>query len=108
MTIETLCIVQAGRVGADQREVLATRLSEITADAFGRASETSWLEIEPGNGWTAGEPSTTSLVSMGVPSMEAPDRTRLLQAICDAWSEETACSINEIVASAITAPAEGA
>ena len=104
MTIETLCIVQSGQISESQQAVLASRLSSITEAEFGQQAGTSWLVIDPGNGWTAGEPSTTSLVSMNVPAMDAENRTRLLHAICDAWSEETQCSMNEIVATAISAP----
>ena len=105
MQIETTCIVQAGQVSAAAKEVLAARLGEITQSTFGADASIGWLEIAAGNGWTAGEPSTTSILSMTVPAMKQVDRTALLQAICQAWSEETRCHINEIVASAISAPA---
>ena len=104
MPIETLCIVQSGQVSDAQRETLESRLNQIARDTFGEEAAASWLVIEPGNGWTAAKPSTSALVSMNVPPMDEPDRTQLLHNICGAWSEETHCSLNEIVASAITAP----
>ena len=102
MSVETMCVVQAGQISDAVREMLASRLSQVTQAAFGEDASVNWLEVPKGNGWTAGEASTTSVVSMSVPPMEQGDRTRLLHAICDAWAGETDCHINEIVASAIS------
>ena len=102
MSIETLCLVQAGLISDSTREQLALRINGITESTFGEDASMSWLEIAAGNGWTAGEASTTSIVSMQVPPMQQADRTALLENVCDAWSEEVGCHINEIVVSAIS------
>ena len=70
MSVETVCIVQAGQISNAVRELLASRLSQVTRAAFGEDASINWLEVPKGNGWTAGEASTTSIVAMSVPPME--------------------------------------
>ena len=95
------CMIQEGQIPDHQIQPLEDGLSEISSSYFGEPSETLWTTVDAGNGWTAGEPSSTSLVIMYVPpGLEQAVRARLLASICDLWTEVTGCSMNEIVATA--------
>lgn len=95
------CMVQAGQIPEQQLGQLEAGLSAIATRFFDAPAATTWTTVAPGDGWTAGEPSRTSLVVMYVPEgLEQATRTRLLESICDLWSETTGCSVNEIVATA--------
>ncbi len=95
------CMIQEGRITPAQIESLETGLSGISSQYFDLPATTVWTTVAAGNGWTAGEPSSTSIVVMYVPPGLAQERrTRLLESICSLWSDVTGCSINEIVATA--------
>ena len=95
------CMVQDGQVSDSQKQVLEQGLGAISARFFGTPAETAWTTVASGNGWTGGQPSSTSLVVMYVPrGIDQEMRTSILEAICDLWTETTGCSISEIVATA--------
>ena len=95
------CMIQEGQIPADQVDQLEAGLSGIATHFFGMPAETAWTTVARGDGWTAGEPSSTSLVVMYVPpGLEQQRRTQLLETICDLWTETTGCSLSEIVATA--------
>ena len=99
------CMVQAGQISDAEVHSLEQGLSAISNSHFGEPAQVSWTTIAAGNGWTCGEPSTSSIVVMYVPpGLEQPERTVLLQAICDLWTSTTGCSIAEIVATARDLP----
>ncbi len=99
------CMVQEAQISSHQIDELETGLSQITSRFFAMPAATSWTTVATGDGWTAGAPSSTSLVVMYVPQgLDQDTRTSLLQAICDLWSQITGCSINEIVATARDMP----
>ncbi len=95
------CIIQEGKIPESKIELLERGLTEISSRYFGTSADIAWTTVAPGNGWTAGEPSSTSLVVMYVPpGLDQAVRTTLLEAICDLWTGNTGCSISEIVATA--------
>ena len=95
------CMVQEGQIPEPQVQLLEAGLGDIGARYFEQPVTTSWTTIAKGNGWTAGAPSSTSIVVMYVPpGLDQETRTSLLSSICDLWSDTTGCSINEIVATA--------
>ena len=95
------CMIQAGQISEQHIQSLEAGLNDITSEFFGQPATALWTSVASGDGWTAGEPSSTSLVVMYVPpGMDQDTRTRLLEAICDTWSDTTGCSVNEIVATA--------
>lgn len=102
---EYVCMIQEGQEPDRKREALAARLRDLAHRTFGvdpDAVEIRWLPIAKGYAWTAGEPSTSSLVVCSVPVGYPDDeREKLLRSICDIWVETTGCSINEIVATAL-------
>ncbi len=102
------CMIQEGQEADRKREALAARLRSLAHETFGEAAdavEIKWIPIAKGYAWTAGEPSTSSIVVRSVPVGYPDDeREKLLRAICDLWVETTGCSIEEIVATAIDGP----
>ena len=102
------CIIQEGQA-ADQRvEALEAGLRRIGAEFFGDDPADvgiRWTRLAKGWAWTAGEPSTSSIVVRSVPAgYDNVERERLLSALCDLWVETTGCSVNEIVATAFDGP----
>lgn len=99
-----VCLIQEGQVAEQRREALAKGLKQIGREAFGddpAATEISWIVVKKDFAWTAGEPSTSSLVIRSVPVGFAFDRREaFLREVCDLWADETGCSIDEIVATA--------
>jgi hypothetical protein len=94
-------MVQEGQVSEDHVKSIEDGLGAITSRFFELPVSVAWTTVAKGDGWTAGEPSTTSLVVMYVPEgLDQRTRTSLLKSICDLWSGTTGCSVNEIVATA--------
>ena len=92
------CIVQAKQISPDTQAALRANLDKFTRAKFGSPAEISWVEIEPGSGYTANELSTSSIVSVssGEP-VEQSARIDMLQELCDLWSGTTGCTLDEIV-----------
>lgn len=93
------CIVQEGQAAGNHVAALEEGLARIAHDFFGFSVSFEWTTVVAGSGFTAGKPSSASLVSMGVPDdIEQERRVELLSAICAMWSETTGCHINDVVA----------
>lgn len=105
---DTLCLIQEGQEAERRKASLAEGLRKIGQEAFGddpAATEVAWVAMKKGFAWTAGEPSTSSLVIRSVPvGLPGERRERFLRAVCELWVEETGCSIEEIVATAWDGP----
>ena len=97
--INCLCVIQEGQSADQKRHELASAL-----DAFGRAQladsvQVSWLPVARGSGFTAGKPSTASVVSLSANEPLAQERReQLLRALVTLWTEQTGCSVDEVVA----------
>lgn len=102
------CIVQQGQAAERRRDALAEGLRRIGREAFGddpARCEIAWNAVEQGFAWTAGEPSTSSLVIRSVPPGLAPDRREaFLREVCRLWQDVTGCSVDEIVVTAWDGP----
>lgn len=97
--IACTCMVQEGQVPDASADALRARLDAFSRQAFGAPMQIRWVRITPGNGFTAGVPSTSSIVS--IEANAALDQTRreaLMKDVCDLWMDETTCSLDEIVA----------
>ena len=99
------CLIQAGQIDDAQREKLNGHLTEAARELCAQANEPvpiTWVEVAEGFGFTAGKPSRSSVVVSAIPD-ETPqeDRVVFMKRICDAWSQETGCSINDVVATAV-------
>ena len=102
------CIIQEGQAADRQSEALEEGLRGLAHEFFGDdPTEVSvrWTRQAPGWAWTAGEPSTSSIVVRSVPvGFDDVRREAFLRAVCDLWVDTTGCSINEIVATAFEGP----
>lgn len=92
------CVVQAGQIPPDTEMLLRERLSDFTMQAFQAPAQIDWAVIPEESGFTAGLPSTTSVVVITAKQSLAQERRKvLLEELCDLWIAETGCSINEVV-----------
>jgi hypothetical protein len=101
------CIIQEGQTAHHKQESLADGLQRIGREAFGDDSpaDVSWIVIKQGFGWTAGEPSTSSIVIRSVPvGLPLDQREAFMRKVCELWENETGCSINEVVVTAWDGP----
>jgi hypothetical protein len=101
------CIIQEGQSAHQQQAALEEGLGRIGRECFGdpSAAEISWIVVKKGFAWTAGEPSTSSLVIRSVPvGLPLDRREAFMRKVCDLWEKVTGCSINEIVVTAWDGP----
>jgi hypothetical protein len=102
------CIIQEGQAADRTREALEEGLRRIGRESFGddpSATKISWRPVKKGFGWTAGEPSTSSLVIRSVPvGLPLDEREAFMRKVCDLWETVTGCSTDEIVVTAWDGP----
>lgn len=97
--IDCLCVIQEGQGPDQQRGVLAAALDAFGAEFLGDALAVNWVPVAAGNGFTAGKPSTSSVVSMTAKAPLSQERREVvLRELVSMWTHETGCSIDEIVA----------
>ncbi len=99
------CIVQEGQAPDGLREELSRGLHRIGRDLLddpAGGAEITWIAVREGFGFTAGAPSTSSLVARSLP-VGFPDdrRAELMSRICDLWQEVMGCTRDEIVVTAL-------
>lgn len=100
------CLVQAGRIDTQVKTALHHRLDEFTRTVFGSPAEIAWTVVPEAHGFTAGKPSTASVVSVRAPEpLEQLRRVELLDALSTLWMEETHCELDELVAVVADPPA---
>lgn len=108
MTPHAVCLIQEGQAADRQREALAQGLARIARDAFGEqpdAGAVSWRVVREGFGFTAGEPSRSSLVIHSVPAgLPLERREAFMLEVCALWERVTGCSRDEIVVTAWDGP----
>jgi hypothetical protein len=101
-------MIQEGQVADREREALAAGLRQIGAECFGDdpdATEVEWRPVRPGFAFTAGEPSTSSLVIRSVPAGLAFEaRQVFLRRVCDLFERVTGCHTDEVVVTAWDGP----
>ena len=94
------CLIQEGQLSQDNVSRLEKGIENIVEEYLASGVKQSWVVIPKGNGWKAGEPSTSSLVLLTTPDIEQAARVDLLGAIRDLWTEVTGCSVDEIMINA--------
>jgi len=103
-----VCVIQEGQAANRKQDALAEGLRRIGQESFGDdpgSVEISWRVVKQGFGWTAGEPSTSSIVVRSVPvGLPLDQREAFMRKVCDLWESETGCSIREIVVTAWDGP----
>jgi hypothetical protein len=102
------CIVQAGQTAEREQTRLSEGLRQIAREAFGDAPERveiQWVSVPEGFGFSAGEPSRSSLVVRSVPvGFEDARRERFLTQVTRLWQDVTGCTADEIVVTALDGP----
>jgi hypothetical protein len=102
------CIVQAGQTAEREQARLSECLKQLAREAFGDAPEAveiRWISVPEGFGFTAGQPSTSSLVIRSVPvGFEDARRERFMAKVTRLWQDVTGCSADEIVVTALDGP----
>ena len=102
------CIIQDGQPPHRKQDALAEGLQRIGRESFGDepdSFEIKWIVVPRGFAWTAGEPSTSSIVVRSVPVGLPPDeREAFMRRVCDLWQTVAGCSIDEIVVTAWDGP----
>ena len=102
------CMIQEGQTADQRRERLEEGLREIGRSSFGDDSssqEISWSVVARDFGWTAGIPSTSSLIMRSVPKGLPLDRREaFMRDVCALWESVTGCSTNEVVVVAWDGP----
>ena len=105
---EYACVIQEGQTADRRRSELAEGLKKIGHEAFGddpTQTSISWVVVKKGFAWTAGEPSTSSIVVRSVPVGLSLDlREAFMRGVCELWQNVTGCSIHEIVVTAWDGP----
>ncbi len=108
MTKRYVCIIQEGQAAEREQSALEASLRSLGERTFGdEASDTEveWRVMKKGWAWTAGEPSRSSLIIRSVPEgLPLPEREAFMRAVCDLWSEQTGCHINDIVVTSWDGP----
>ncbi|MEN8158621.1 MAG: hypothetical protein ABFS41_00970 [Myxococcota bacterium] len=103
-----VCIIQEGQAADAKREALEAGLRRIGEECFGddpAATEIQWRTVRPGFGFTAGEPSTSSLVIRSVPvGLAFDERERFLRRVCELFETVTGCDVDEVVVTAWDGP----
>ncbi len=94
------CLIQEGQLSPEDMSRLERGINNVVEKHLHSDVNQSWHVIPEGNGWNAGEPSTTSLVLVATPDIEQDARADLLGAVRDLWTEVTGCSVDEIMISA--------
>lgn len=102
------CTIQEGQAADRNAGALEAGLKQLAHRFFGEDPDEvaiRWTRQPAGWAWTAGEPSTSSIVVRSVPvGWDDAKREAFLRAVCDLWVDETGCSIDEIVATAWEGP----
>ncbi len=104
----TVCMIQEGQAADAKRGALEAGLRRIGQECFGddpAVAEITWRPVRRGFGFTAGEPSTSSLVIRSVPvGLPLAARERFMRRVCALFETETGCHVDEVVVTAWDGP----
>ena len=97
--VNCTCVVQEGQAPDVALGEIHNLLNEFASAAFGQPAQIAWVPVAPGNGFTAGKASTSSVVSFTANEpLERERREKLLRELVAVWTGETGCTADEIVA----------
>lgn len=92
------CFIQAGQISAEVERRLRDRFESFTQQAFGESAQINWVPVAKGSGFSAGKPSTSSVVSVRANApLEQPTRVKVLKQLSELWIEITGCSFDELL-----------
>jgi hypothetical protein len=97
--IDCICVVQEGQAPDLFKGEIEGVLNRFTTASFGQEARIAWVPVATGNGFTAGRPSTSSVVSITSNKHLSPQRREsLLRELAALWTDTTGCTVDEIVA----------
>lgn len=97
--INCTCFIQEGQAPDLRKADLQGLLNRFSISALGEEAQIAWIPVAPGNGFTAYKPSTSSVVSITAnQNLDSERRESLLRELVTLWTNQTGCSIDEIVA----------
>ena len=97
--INALCVIQEQQGPDQNRDNLAVALNAYSEEFLDDSLSVNWLTVPKGNGFTAGKPSTASVVSLTAKEPLTQDRREvLLRELVTMWTKETGCFVDEVVA----------
>jgi len=102
--IKCISFLQEGQIPEHVVELLDRGIRDIVAaNDLGKDVEINWIVVPHGQGWTAGAPSTSSVITLTTPPIEQSQRVEILHALCNLWTENTGCRADEVLATVIPA-----
>ncbi len=102
--IRCVCFLQEGQIPQPVVDKLGAGIHHIVTEyGLGNGVDINWIIVPKGQGWTAGKPSTSSVITLTTPPIEQPQRIEILNALCDLWTDNTGCQLNEVVATVMPA-----
>ncbi|MEM1439311.1 MAG: hypothetical protein AAF545_12595 [Pseudomonadota bacterium] len=105
--VQCVCFLQEGQIPDAVVATLRVGIAELVrTERLADDVEFAVIVVPEGQGWTAGAPSTTSVVSLTAPPMPQARRVILLHAICDLWISQTGCEAEDILATIMPAGQE--
>lgn len=105
--VQCVCFLQEGQIPDAVVDALRTGITNLVrAERLADHVDFAVIVVPKGQGWTAGAPSTTSVVSVTAPPMPQERRVSLLHALCDLWMSRTGCNTEEILATIMPAGEE--
>lgn len=102
MLLLSTCMVQEGRIPPEQRATLERALKTAITDHVGPDAKlaVAWMTVPAGSGYSAGKPSTSSLVQLSVPDgFPQQSRAALMHDVNDRWCTITGQSPYDLVVS---------
>ena len=102
MLLLSTCMVQEGRISDGQKVALEAALKTTVRDHVGGDAKlaVAWMTVPAGSGYSAGKPSTSSLVQLSVPDGFPQDsRAALMHEVSDRWCALTGQTKYELMVS---------
>ena len=88
--INALCVIQEGQGPDQQRDQLASVLSQFTEEHLGDSMNVNWLPVAAGSGFTAGKPSSSSVLSLTANEpLTQQRREQILRDLVSLWTQQT-------------------
>jgi hypothetical protein len=101
-------MVQEGQTADKSRTRLTEGLQRLGAETFGEVAaevEVRWVAVPKGFGFTAGKPSTSSLIARSVPTgFSDAARAAFMTRVSDFWQQITGCDPDEVVVTTLDGP----
>ncbi|MCG8416118.1 MAG: hypothetical protein MI746_18020 [Pseudomonadales bacterium] len=97
--INCSCLIQEGQSPDLNKVEMHAAIQEFATRSFGLEAQIVWIPVAAGDGFTAGKPSTSSVVSItSNEKLDPAPRESLLREFVTLWTNKTGSTSDEIVA----------